>query len=153
MRPITYAVDGGHRFKITGHELHHMGPPAKLSGEVLHQQQILHDDSCVCVWPLHCSSLRDDEPASGPIQETLLDNGPERDLYERFQSLRDEIASADYTAALEAIASIRPQVDTFFDKVMVNVPDEAVRTNRLKLLGSLLVEFSTIADFSEIVTQ
>ena len=93
------------------------------------------------------------QPASGPIQQQLLDPGPERELYERFQSLRDEIASADYTAALEAIASIRPQVDHFFDKVMVNVPDEAVRANRLKLLGSLLVEFSTIADFSEIVTQ
>ena len=93
------------------------------------------------------------QPASGPIQEQLLDPGPERELYERFQSLRDEISGADYTAALEAIASIRPQVDHFFDKVMVNVPDEAVRANRLKLLGSLLVEFSTIADFSEIVTQ
>ncbi len=93
------------------------------------------------------------QPASGPIQEALLEPGPERDLYERFQTLRDEIAAVDYTAALEAIASIRPQVDQFFDKVMVNVPDEAVRSNRLKLLGSLLVEFSTIADFSEIVTQ
>lgn len=93
------------------------------------------------------------QPASGPIQEALLEPGPERDLYERFQALRDEIAAVDYAAALEAIASIRPQVDRFFDKVMVNVPDEAVRSNRLKLLGSLLVEFSTIADFSEIVTQ
>ena len=93
------------------------------------------------------------QPASGPIQEQLLDAGPERELYHRFQTLRDEINGAHYPAALEAIASIRPQVDQFFDKVMVNVPDEAVRTNRLKLLGSLLVEFSTIADFSEIVTQ
>ena len=93
------------------------------------------------------------QPASGPIQETLLENGAERDLYERFGTLREEIAKADYPSALEAIASIRPQVDHFFDKVMVNVPDEAVRANRLKLLGSLLVEFSTIADFSEIVTQ
>ena len=63
------------------------------------------------------------------------------------------MSSDDYKTALEAIASIRPQVDHFFDKVLVNAPDEAVRANRLKLLGSLLVEFSTIADFSEIVTQ
>ena len=93
------------------------------------------------------------QPVSGPLVETLLEPGAERELYHRFQTLREEIANAGYPAALEAIASIRPQVDRFFDKVMVNVPDEAVRANRLKLLGSLLVEFSTIADFSEIVTQ
>ena len=50
-----------------------------------------------------------------------------------------------------AIASIRPEVDLFFDKVLVNAPDERVRHNRLSLLSSLLSEFSTIADFSEIV--
>ena len=57
----------------------------------------------------------------------------------------------NYTAALEAIASLRPKVDLFFDKVLVNAPDERVRQNRLTLLNSLLTEFSTIADFSEIV--
>jgi glycyl-tRNA synthetase beta chain len=88
-----------------------------------------------------------------PVQETLLEPGAERELYERFQVLRDQVSSDDYKSALEAIASIRPQVDHFFDKVMVNAPDEAVRANRLTLLSSLLVEFSTIADFSEIVTQ
>jgi glycyl-tRNA synthetase beta chain len=41
----------------------------------------------------------------------------------------------------------------FFDKILVNDPDPAIRENRLALLHSLLTEFSTIADFSEIVTQ
>ena len=45
------------------------------------------------------------------------------------------------------------RVDRFFDKVMVMVDDERVRANRLALLQSLLKEFSTIADFSEIVTE
>jgi glycyl-tRNA synthetase beta chain len=58
----------------------------------------------------------------------------------------------NYRAALEAIASLRPKVDTFFDKVLVNAPEERVRQNRLLLLSSLLTEFSAIADFSEIVT-
>ena len=48
---------------------------------------------------------------------------------------------------------MRPQVDLFFDKVLVNAPDEQVRQNRLTLLSTLLAEFSTIADFSEIVTN
>ena len=52
-----------------------------------------------------------------------------------------------------AIASLRPKVDLFFDKILVNAPDPAVRQNRLTLLHSMLAEFSTIADFSEIVTN
>ena len=59
----------------------------------------------------------------------------------------------DYAAALAEIATIRPVVDKFFDKVMVMVEDENVRANRLALLQSLLNEFSTIADFAEIVTE
>ena len=59
----------------------------------------------------------------------------------------------EYASALAQIATIRPAVDTFFDKVMVMVEDERVRANRLALLQALLNEFSTIADFSEIVTE
>jgi glycyl-tRNA synthetase beta chain len=51
-----------------------------------------------------------------------------------------------------AISKLRPKVDLFFDKVLVNAPDPRVRQNRLTLLNTLLREFSSIADFSEIVT-
>ena len=44
-------------------------------------------------------------------------------------------------------------MDLFFDKVLVNAPDPKVRQNRLELLDAILTEFSTIADFSEIVTN
>ncbi|MGA1999092.1 MAG: glycine--tRNA ligase subunit beta [Terriglobales bacterium] len=67
--------------------------------------------------------------------------------------VRDLSQQRDYAGALSEIATIRPAVDTFFDKVMVMVEDERVRANRLALLQSLLNEFSTIADFSEIVTE
>jgi len=59
----------------------------------------------------------------------------------------------DYSRALAEISGIRPAVDAFFDKVMVMVEDDRLRANRLALLQSLLKEFSTIADFSEIVTE
>ena len=59
----------------------------------------------------------------------------------------------DYSRALAEISRIRPSVDAFFDKVMVMVEDEDLRANRLALLQTLLREFSTIADFSEIVTE
>jgi glycyl-tRNA synthetase beta chain len=58
-----------------------------------------------------------------------------------------------YLEALQLLATAREPVDQFFDKVMVMVEDERVRANRLALLRTLLREFSTIADFSEIVTE
>ncbi len=58
-----------------------------------------------------------------------------------------------YEPALIEISKLRPAIDTFFDKVMVMVEDEKLRANRLGLLAVLLREFSSIADFSEIVTE
>ena len=57
-----------------------------------------------------------------------------------------------YGEALAAIATLRPVVDAFFDKVMVLDPDAAVRGANLGLINEVLVGFSDIADFSEIVT-
>jgi glycyl-tRNA synthetase beta chain len=48
---------------------------------------------------------------------------------------------------------LRKEVDEFFDRVMVMAEQEEVRKNRLTLLSGLLKEFSTIADFSEIVSS
>jgi len=62
-------------------------------------------------------------------------------------------AAGDYERALLEIAKLRPAIDKFFDKVMVMVDDEHLRANRLALLQIVVKEFSTIADFSEIVTE
>src|SRR5215471_18068797 len=59
----------------------------------------------------------------------------------------------EYLAALQLLSTAREPVDRFFDKVMVMVEDQSVRANRLALLRTLLTEFSTIADFSEIATE
>ncbi len=59
----------------------------------------------------------------------------------------------EYYDALLLLSTAREPVDAFFDKVMVMVDDAKVRANRLALLRTLLKEFSTIADFSEIVTE
>lgn len=83
----------------------------------------------------------------------LLEDGPEAGLYANFLGISAQVReSADYRSKLERIATLRPAVDLFFDKVMVNVDNPEVRHNRLALLHSVLTEFSTIADFSEIVT-
>ena len=67
--------------------------------------------------------------------------------------VRDLRTEKNYGPALVEISRLRTPVDLFFDKVMVMVDDESVRANRLALLRDLLSEFSTIADFSEIVTE
>jgi glycyl-tRNA synthetase beta chain len=85
------------------------------------------------------------------LDPELLEAGPERELYEDF--LRLPGGAAGYRPALEAVASLRPRVDLFFDKVLVNAPDARVRLNRLALLHTILTEFAKIADFSEIVTE
>jgi len=68
----------------------------------------------------------------------------------RVEKLR---AAHDYEAALLEIGKLRPAIDKFFDKVMVMVDDDDLRANRLALLQSIVKEFSTIADFSEIVNE
>lgn len=58
----------------------------------------------------------------------------------------------DYDGALQSIATLRPAIDAFFDKVMVMAPEPDLRAARLGLLQRILQDFSRIADFSEIVT-
>ncbi len=59
----------------------------------------------------------------------------------------------EYSDALMLLSTVRERLDAFFDKVMVMVDDERIRANRLALLKTLLQQFSTIADFSEIVSD
>ena len=94
--------------------------------------------------------------AAGPgVDAALLSEATERALAERSAELAKRVSALRvekrYSEALEQIATLRPQVDAFFDAVMVMAPDEAVRANRLALLEKVLEDFSGIADFSEIV--
>ncbi|MFN7923807.1 MAG: glycine--tRNA ligase subunit beta [Bryobacteraceae bacterium] len=86
----------------------------------------------------------------GRIDAAALHEDGERNLHNAMSNL--SLAGLGYRDALEKIASLRPAVDLFFDKVLVNAPDPVVRSNRLALLDTLRREFSRIADFSEIVT-
>ena len=80
----------------------------------------------------------------------------ELQLYEASQRVAARVAALrrqrNYSEALEAIATLRPVVDAFFDNVMVMVPDRDLRAARLGLIQFVLDGFSGIADFSEIVT-
>lgn len=80
----------------------------------------------------------------------------ERSLHSASTTLAAKVAplreAGNYAAALEAIATLRPAVDAFFEKVMVMAPEPELRAARLALIQSVLDSFSGIADFSDIVT-
>lgn len=85
---------------------------------------------------------------------SLFDSDAEADLHEALERVEDEIFShnsrRDYAASLTEIATLRPQLDRYFDEVLVMAEDEAVRRNRLAFLAHMLVQLTTIADFAGI---
>jgi glycyl-tRNA synthetase beta chain len=91
------------------------------------------------------------------VDTSLLQEAAEKELAAQFPSTAKKVEELrrhrEYEKALLEIAKLRPAIDLFFDKVMVMAEDVKVRANRLALLQNLLKEFSTIADFSEIVTE
>ena len=86
-------------------------------------------------------------------QPQLFQGEAEKALYEAMRAAVPRVnqhkRAGHYKEALEIIAALRPDVDRFFDQVMVMAEDPEVRKNRLALLSELLREFTTIADFSE----
>ncbi len=92
----------------------------------------------------------------GEVDTNRLEPGPEQDLFEAYLAATVEAgqlaAAGAFAKALERIATLRPLVDLFFDKVLVMAEDPALRENRLRLLGKLDALFSGIAQFAEMVT-
>ncbi len=88
------------------------------------------------------------------VDEGLFEDDAERALFKVCQRAADQvqagIAEGNYGAALKEIADLRPDVDRFFDDVMVMVDDESIKNNRLALLASVAGLFKNIADFSQI---
>jgi len=88
------------------------------------------------------------------IKSELLTDKNERALFDRIVLVEKEVRplmeSQEYTKAMHVLAQLRPDVDLFFDNVMVNVDNEAVRENRLSLLYRLNKLFLQIADLSKL---
>ena len=92
-----------------------------------------------------------------PFSPTSLKEPPEKTLAAEIPKVAANVnalrSARRYEQALVEISRLRPFIDTFFDKVMVMVEDEELCAHRLGLLQTLVDEFSSIADFSEIVTE
>ncbi len=91
----------------------------------------------------------------GEVSTNLLEKPQELELAAQLQSLaevvRGHLEKDEYTDALACLASLREPVDAFFDGVMVNADDDALRNNRLNLLKALRDLFLQVADISQLV--
>jgi glycyl-tRNA synthetase beta chain len=92
--------------------------------------------------------------ATGGVQVTLLTEAAEQALHAQLEQVaprvQSQLAARDYTGALTALAALREPVDTFFNDVMVNAEDPALRANRLALLGALHQQMNCVADISRL---
>jgi len=95
-----------------------------------------------------------DAGAGASPDPALLREPAERALHAALQHAAPVLAAAlgrrDYPAAFAALAGLRGVIDAFFDAVLVNDPDAALRTNRLNLLAALRAHFTRVADLSRL---
>ena len=86
------------------------------------------------------------------IDESLFETNYEKELHNAVEGVKSQIESLSkgyfYTEALTTLASLKDQIDGFFDNVMVNADDPKVKQNRLALLSNLRTLFLNIADVS-----
>ena len=84
----------------------------------------------------------------------LLEEEAEKALFQRLVLIapvvRSHVANEDYADALKVLASVRAEVDRFFDEVMVNVHEPLLRRNRLGLLQGLFEQLNAVADLSKL---
>jgi glycyl-tRNA synthetase beta chain len=98
--------------------------------------------------------LKKSETAIGQVNPALLTEEAEQHLHGALKNvvpIADKLfANHEYAASLRELASLRTPVDTFFDKVMVNAEDPALRANRLALLKTLHTAMNRVADLSKL---
>ncbi|MFZ4527764.1 MAG: glycine--tRNA ligase subunit beta [Undibacterium curvum] len=98
--------------------------------------------------------LKKAEVAPGTVNPALLQEAAEQALAKAMDDVRPQVDAAfsqgDYTGALKTLAALRAEVDSFFNDVMVNADDLALRNNRLALLSALHGMLNQVADISKL---
>ena len=98
--------------------------------------------------------LKKSEAAQGPVDAALLHEAAEKALFAAMQIVLPQadagFAAKDYTSSLQALAVLRVPVDAFFDGVMVNAEDPALKANRLALLQQLHSAMNRVADLAKL---
>ncbi|MCB1470076.1 MAG: glycine--tRNA ligase subunit beta, partial [Rhizobiaceae bacterium] len=88
------------------------------------------------------------------VEAAFLNDSAEKTLFEALNQAENKAAQAiqneDFSTAMVALGALREPIDSFFEKVLVNDQDEAVRANRLALLARVRAATNQVADFSKI---
>ena len=96
--------------------------------------------------------LKKSDDALGEVNPSLLAQDEEKALFAAVQALQPKVQTAlstqNFQAALSELATIKPQVDAFFDGVMVMADDVAIKQNRLNLLNLLANLLNAVADIA-----
>jgi glycyl-tRNA synthetase beta chain len=97
------------------------------------------------------------EGSGASVDRALLRDGAETALLDEVERVEAQVAgsrrSRDYDAVLQAVASLKPAIDRFFDEVMVMADDPAVRANRLGIMKRVSDLFADVADFRKIQAE
>ena len=97
---------------------------------------------------------KDKKSYAGTYDLKLLKEVEETALAAKIEEVKQDTVAAinveNFAGAMRALAELRPPVDAFFDKIMVNVEDPKIRENRLKLLSDIRAATQAVADFSKI---
>jgi glycyl-tRNA synthetase beta chain len=103
---------------------------------------------------LRIEEKKDGRAFDGAVEPDRLAEPAEKALFAAIGTAKaaaaEAVAREDFAAAMAALASLRVPVDSFFDAILVNVEDAAVRENRLRLLNEIRAATLTVADFSKI---
>ena len=82
------------------------------------------------------------------VDESLIEHESERVLHSAFSALSLDIS--DTKSYLEALFSLKPLIDSYFDNVMINSDDEKIKANRISIIGQIYQAFLKVADIKEI---
>ncbi|KAB2832623.1 MAG: glycine--tRNA ligase subunit beta, partial [Caedimonadaceae bacterium] len=97
---------------------------------------------------------KDSHTYEGQIKEELFDLDEEielfKNLFQKLPEIEDLVKKGEFVQAVQGLATLRPAVDRFFDKVVVNAGDKNKRINRLHLLAYFRKTLQQVADFSKI---
>ena len=99
-------------------------------------------------------SVEGETQAEPVVDAALLQEAAERDLHQALVAVQPQVAAhlqqQDFTTALQALAALQKPVDAFFEQVMVNAEDPALRRNRLALLAQLHTLMNQVADLAQL---
>ncbi|MFO7952633.1 MAG: glycine--tRNA ligase subunit beta [Bacillota bacterium] len=146
--------------KGTGHDLVEavLAVPFNTVGELFNRVNVLSEylkgpllDDVIIAYN-RVANLAAKAPG-GDIDQNLLTEPAEKDLFSKYQVVSDEIeALTDPVKMLEKVQTLKEPVDDFFDDVMVMVDDDKIRENRLNMLLLIKKLFNRLADFSKLQT-